>query len=1044
MDHIRNGQPANKHGEEVRTARCCRFDQAFSQQFDLDLFATMYGIEIGGKLLDRDVYRLSKASPMFLAEAGWIGSEDQVVAWGLILDADNKDLLGCDPRAGKVPWTDEIRDQFETQWWPSATSQVPWLAEPTVFYTTTNGIRLVYAFDRLVPVRGKGGLGDLLSGAILECWMAGFQVDRACQDWVRLMRLPCCLRESKDPVTGIVTHKRTVDSEFFALSWGRVDLRAQELAPADKFRVHSPESFRCLSGISPSELVSRPNSRELLAMFTGVGVPPPDSVRPIYLQTGEVPTDDEAAGMIRGVKANSLSQAVSIIKQQIKKASEGAEGPRASCALGVYSVLFENKRIDIGPDGVSNLHGNTYGTVSDFVWLVQERLGVDANKVSPRLIYSLFLPAARGANEAREESDSGRRTDEELKGELWRIVESTFANRLGKLQFDKEEEEEEQRRVQDILKSLDDPQSDIKRHIIAEALAGMLGENTSVDEVKNQVDQMMLFNTSLGVSVVKIVQGAPGEVPKVRLSDPLKNFNEWVCEVRDSGHSLVKYTTTDSKTAEIKTDNQIDVLRRHGAAVGKRVRGSRLIAANSIEYVYDSGKRDIRFVVKYPGVAEDVKAVYHPEIQQYIELCGGKHKGKLLDWLACFPIITDPLPALYFYGPPGLGKGMFLEGLIQLTSSKKAALFTDALGAFQDHFADTFLVSIDEDSSTANGAFQKDVLGVLRRMIGGHWKTLNLKGEKGIDVDGENRLLITANNQDVLAITRDCSPEDLEAINGRVFFLDTTSQAKEIREFLHRSGGRHGNDLGPGTVKMNYPRRIAEHVMWLHQNREVRRGERFLIDAPRTVWHEQLRISSSGGTLTCFAIEEAWRMMEEGKTVPGMHVRQDRKQVFVEPRLFEGWMEASGHARKIKDTSKVLKRLSTSQDRIRLVSDKVKASQAPRPRVYILDVPAILSNLDRNGRDPDFRSLFGEEMWKEVAPKPIQDEVEGSSKAPPEKPYWPQVAQTRGERPAGVESIFAGIELVRQLTQATDIVPSKTCHRFRTGDHFLKQAASRS
>lgn len=989
LDHILDGEPVNPDGRPVRVLQVARLDQAITKQWPIDCFALMYGVQPSpdpatwthANLMSEDLYRLTTAAPADLVENGWVKTRDQLQGWGIIIDVDLKDYYAKDHQldlkaVGKVPWDDAWRKRWSDEIWPEITKKFPMLAQPTVAYTSANGIRLIYAFSRPIPLLGAGGLLHRLRGFMAKSILSGLYVDRATKDWTRLQRLPQVARE-KEGNRSELTHEQS----YFRLSWGRLDLDAKEIYAPDEFVVHPPEAFPMASEFEARNYIDHPDAALLLRVLSGSGDELEGTYR-VHVDCGYVPESEEVTAILQGSKGiTGMSQrhrkAKDIIRKAADRSAEDSVVPVA--ASRVYSVIWDGARVDTD----NNLHDNVYRLISDLCFLLNKELGPSEGAIDARLIYSLVIAPAQAANNARDENDKGRRSDSELEDEVWRMVCSVFTKCLGKRQMEEQERERLEMERQELKTALSKGGSPVHRQIVANAFKEWLGVD---DEwIDQELDGNLITVLPKGYSVIQIRN------ERAVWSEVVSSYTALLPFIRTAGHQLIEYQAlpeSPEDEARPVTRPLNDVIVDHGFSI-THVRASRLIESSRLEWRIMGGVKQMQQVLKLPGMAEDIQPIADPVAEEFLSIFCGDNLSVMLNWFACYFKIEAPLPALYIDGPPGCGKGLLLDALAQGTASKMSADFSDSLSDFQDHYADTPLLIVDEGMSS--GSNRKDIVEVLRRLIGGQFRKINLKGVKGMDIDGEWRLVMCANNADVLDIRKDLSSQDIEALNGRILYHHISDeQGQQLKDFFKRQGGRYGRPGGPaGTVAYNLPLKIIQHIKWLEQTREVEYGERFLVDAPATPWHEHLRVTTSGGIEVCKAINVALLEKRHVGRGTGVIVQQDRKRILVEAKTFESFARNLLGQQAPRDVLKTLKRLTTGETRPRLDDPGDRAEYGPRPRCWILDLRAVLMALHQRGYDTDWREILGMEFWRQVAPPTIQDQlkdVELGDSSHPEDP----------------------------------------------------------
>lgn len=928
-------------------------------------------------LLPSQGFRLAKYSPRILVDAGVLKYKAQIAGTIAMLDGDLCDLYpktneqfvrwyrDPDPKVvEKLPWSDEIMDYFLNQTVPMLRAQIPWIDHVAAWYTTENGWRTVVCLSRPVPVAGQPGcLEDITRGMALQLALAGVGVDTACVDWTRLMRVPRCFKQNRQIGQG----------RFFRMSWNGFDPHAQDIdnIPTE-LKAIDPEALPWFTRYDLSQYYTHPQwetiSRSLIGRSNNSWAD-----EAVNINVGAQPAEEEIFGLLH-VDNKQYTANYKRLKDKLLKLTK-LDPKRAGAsyivdkAQQLYHLLFEGgsnlEAFAINHGRASSLHYGNYFAIWDLCTLFREDLGVEPGKITPQLIYAITVDPYIRAMEARAAVDpANTRSNEEVRGETWRAVVKNFEANVGFRESAKKEEEEQQAKEDAALEEEERSQ----RELIIDYLQGQL--NLDRHYLEQNFQKYLLLVGHLGVSVLQIVDG------RVQYTNPSSKFEEWVSKIRDSGHNLIRYKKLDNNGEET-LKRQAEICSEYSIGYGKRYRASRLIETPQVERGEADNVNDISFICKLPGLSKNIVPTHHPQIQEWLEGMAGPNVEIFMDWLACFCRIDRPLPALYLKGPPGIGKGMLLEGLKLLTESKMFANFEDAMGGFQDFFEDTFLLAVDEDASVSESKFHRDVVGVLRRTIGGQMRHINLKNVKGVFLEGEWRLVIFANNDDILQIQKDLNNIDIEALNCRIFYLNADDREEEIKRCLYKAGDRFGNELGRGTEADQWPLKIAQHVKWLEHNRKVQHGERFLIKPPSTDWHEQLRVTSAGGALICKAIAA---VIESNSDMgrDWCFINRNKCAVYIKPAEFENYIEKN-YPKYRGQAVKSLARLSKGRRRIRTnekgLTNPQTDQHASRPWCYEVDIPALMRVLDNRGYDVDFREAFGERMWTEIAPENIQQEL---------------------------------------------------------------------
>ena len=186
--------------------------------------------------------------------------------------------------------------------------------------------------------------------------------------------------------------------------------------------------------------------------------------------------------------------------------------------------------------------------------------------------------------------------------------------------------------------------------------------------------------------------------------------------------------------------------------------------------------------------------------------------------------------ALYLAGKRGVGKGLLAAGLARLWHEGGPTELAQVIGNFNADIAKCPFVFLDEGLPKKHG----DVSTQLRALIGTSTRTLARKHLPNVPLRGAIRLLIGANNENVLAMgDESMSLDDLEAIAGRFLHVSVDPRAAEWL--------KHAKEIDPSlTDRWVEGGLLARHALWLRESRPVARGKRFLVEGIATTMHRRL------------------------------------------------------------------------------------------------------------------------------------------------------------------------------------------------------------
>lgn len=223
------------------------------------------------------------------------------------------------------------------------------------------------------------------------------------------------------------------------------------------------------------------------------------------------------------------------------------------------------------------------------------------------------------------------------------------------------------------------------------------------------------------------------------------------------------------------------------------------------------------------------EGVYDPLVAEYLRLLGGSSWERLLDFVSAVTDTSRPCAALYLHSPPGYGKNTLVSGLARLWTTNGPTALAHALTQFNSSIADCPLVFADE---TMPASFRKNGnSGEWREFIQSETRLINTKFGQIIPLEGCIRLIMMANNKDMLGSLEELSRYDIEAIIERICFIECDNP--KVREFLQ--------GLPDGVVKsFATDDRIAKHAIWLRDNHVIAEKSRFILSARNTSFHRAM------------------------------------------------------------------------------------------------------------------------------------------------------------------------------------------------------------
>lgn len=222
---------------------------------------------------------------------------------------------------------------------------------------------------------------------------------------------------------------------------------------------------------------------------------------------------------------------------------------------------------------------------------------------------------------------------------------------------------------------------------------------------------------------------------------------------------------------------------------------------------------------------------FNREVDAWLQKLFGKRYEIACKWIGYALAFEDGcICAMSIHGQPGVGKKLLVRGLAECLKNPAHADAADLVGDWQYGLRESPFVWVDE--GWPNGKHHP--LDTLRNLTGGDPLRLNMKMMAPIKAFNPARVIMTANNMDLvmrLLSGRDVTQEDTDALKDRLLHFDVGGDAAE---HLARLGGvRHtaGWIQADGGGASKYT--LARHFLWLYQNRqqfgEPDKGGRFLV-----------------------------------------------------------------------------------------------------------------------------------------------------------------------------------------------------------------------
>lgn len=226
-----------------------------------------------------------------------------------------------------------------------------------------------------------------------------------------------------------------------------------------------------------------------------------------------------------------------------------------------------------------------------------------------------------------------------------------------------------------------------------------------------------------------------------------------------------------------------------------------------------------------------VKPMYSEIVDRLLDALD--ETGKLRDWLAGAADQRYPTSCLALTGDRNTGKTMISRGLSRLRTAGAPAKFDALASNFNSSVRDSGgWIEADE---TMGEAYHRYGSTFLRSHLSVREREINEKYKPLISLRGCLRIVVLANNEDILRTRETLTSRDSAALAERVLHVPLGQRAIEYVAKIRK-------ELGPeGVDALVHKDLIAGHALWLMENHTYTRGARFLVEGNDTSLHARTR-----------------------------------------------------------------------------------------------------------------------------------------------------------------------------------------------------------
>lgn len=278
--------------------------------------------------------------------------------------------------------------------------------------------------------------------------------------------------------------------------------------------------------------------------------------------------------------------------------------------------------------------------------------------------------------------------------------------------------------------------------------------------------------------------------------------------------------------------------------------------------------------ITFAAAVPVVDPIYHEDVAKWLATLD----SHLTDAISVVPKHDRMLQAIVLIGPASAGKTLIANGIGHIYGS--APISGDVASAqFNSDMIRQPIIFMDERPSKA---YKEEGTTLIRRFQTEYSRRLDEKFRARVRLDGFPRLIIAANNMDVLKTNEDMSQDDRDAFSERLLVIDMAVGKPYLEAF------------GKERIQAEWldGRRLAQHFLWLARNHVIKnQGTRFDVEHVQSALH--LDLAAQNGTAADVAYWILSYIAEPQKVERAHYPAKydpDRGTVRICPKaVYQGW-----------------------------------------------------------------------------------------------------------------------------------------------------------
>ena len=235
-----------------------------------------------------------------------------------------------------------------------------------------------------------------------------------------------------------------------------------------------------------------------------------------------------------------------------------------------------------------------------------------------------------------------------------------------------------------------------------------------------------------------------------------------------------------------------------------------------------------------------VEPTFDPQIDRWLQLLGGDKYSALCKWLASLTRIDRPALLLFVEGLPNSGKSLLIQGCSRLWTVDGPTDLEEAMGPWNTRVRTCPLLAGDEViPRDARGRTRTEE---LRLLVQQRSMPLREKYAPNATIKGAIRIMIVANNRDLLSAGGNLTGDDISAVSDRVLHIHVSD--RRVQQYLASL---------PAETKRSWVEddKIASHVLALSKRVTLDEHARFLVEHDSAALVRSMATSTGIQSLAC-------------------------------------------------------------------------------------------------------------------------------------------------------------------------------------------------